>query len=143
MQEVITKYLTDNVKLVKISDHAAANTTAVTSSEVDARGYEGACFFTSFGTAAANNLITVHQGATASSEAASLALKASGTSDEDVIVDIIVNPAYPFLTCVASRGTSTTCESMWVLLYGARTKNQTSALSGTAAVAQFESPALA
>lgn len=143
MQEVITKYLTDNVKLVKISDHTAAGTTAVTSSEVDARGYEGACFFTSFGTAAANNLVTVHQGATASSEAASLALVASGSSDEDVIVDIIVNPAYPFMTFVASRGTSSTCESMWVILYGARTKNQSSDLTGTANVAQFDAPALA
>jgi len=143
MQEVICGYLTDNVKLVKIKDHTAAGTATLTSSEVDARGYSRALFFTSFGTAAANNLITVHQGAAASGEAASVALKASGTSDEDVMVDIRVNPAYPFLTLVASCGTSTTCESMWVLLYNAREKNQSSTLSGTAIVAQFDSPALA
>lgn len=143
MQEVISKYLTDNVKFVKIYNHTTAGTSTLTSDEVDARGYSGACFFTSYGTAAANNLVTVHQSATTGTEAASLALKASGTSDEDVIVDIIVNPAYPFLKLVASVGTSSTVESMWVVLYGARVKSVSSALSGTAAVAQFDQPALA
>jgi hypothetical protein len=143
MQEVITKYLTDNVKFVKIYNHTAAGTSTLTSDEVDARGYEGACFFTSFGTANAGNLITVHQSATTGTEAASLAHIESGTSDEDTIVDIIVNPSYPFLKLVATVGSSSTVESMWVVLYGSRFKSVTSMLSGTAIVAQFDQPALA
>jgi hypothetical protein len=133
MQEVITKYLTDNVKFVKIYNHTAAGTSTLTSDEVDARGYEGACFFTSFGTANAGNLITVHQSATTGTEAASLAHIESGTSDEDTIVDMLV----------ATVGSSSTVESMWVVLYGSRFKSVTSTLSGTAIVAQFDQPALA
>lgn len=143
MQEVIAKFITDNVKLVKIADHTTAGTSDVVSAEVDARGYSGAVFFTSYSVANANNICTVWQSATSGAEAASLALKTSGSSDEDVIIDIIVNPLYPYLKLTAARGTSSTCESQWVLLYGARTKNQTSALTGTAAVAQFDQPALA
>ena len=141
--DVIAKYLTDDVKFVKIYDHTAAGTSTLTSAEVDARGYCGACFFTSYGTANSGNLITVHQSAATGGEAASVALKTSGSSDEDVIVDIVVNPDYPFLKLVATVGSSSTVESMWVILYGAREKNQTSTLSGTAIVAQFDSPALA
>jgi hypothetical protein len=143
MQEVICGALLNNAKLVKIKDHTAAGTSTLTSSEVDCRGYSRVLLFTSFGTAAANNLITMHQGATASGEAASVALKASGTSDEDVFLDVRLNPLYPFITLVATCGTSTTCESMWALLYNARTKDQTSILSGTAIGAFFDSPALA
>lgn len=141
--DVISKFLSDDVKLVKIKDHTAAGTSPLTSSEVDGRGYCGAMFFTSFGTANAGNFITVRQGATTGTQAASVAHIESGTSDEDVVVDITINPAYPFLDLYATVGSSSTVESMWCLLYGARNKPLTSTLSGTAIVAQFESPALA
>ncbi len=137
MSEVLSGFLTDNCKLAKIADHAAANTTDVTSAELDMAGFEGVVFFTSFGTAAANNLITVHGCATSGgSFAATTALVASGTSDEDVILDVRA-PSTRYLKLVASRGTSTTCESMWALQYNARSKSQSSDLSGTANVAQF------
>ena len=140
--DVIAKYLTEDAKFLKIKDHSAAGTSTITSDEVDGRGYCAACFFTSFGTANAGNLITVHHSATTGAEAASVAHIESGTSDEDCIVDIVINPAYPFLKLVATVGSSSTVESMWCILYGARSKSQTSTLSGTAIVAQFESPAL-
>lgn len=143
MQEVIAKFLTDNVKITKLADHSAANTTAITSAELDMAGFEGVVFVSSFGTAAANNVFTLHQSVAPAGEAASVALIASGTSDEDVILDVQWNPAYRYAKVVATRGTSSTIESMWAIQYGARSKSQSSALSGTAAVGQFSSPALA
>ena len=142
MQDIIAKYLTSNLKITKLADHAAANTTDVTSAELDMAGFDGVVFLTSFGTAAANNLVTVHAAATSGAEAATTTTCGSGTSDEDVIVDVI-NPGYRFLKLVASRGTSSTLESIWAVQYGARAKNQSSDVSGTSNVAQAEGLTLA
>jgi hypothetical protein len=135
MSDVIAKYLTDNVKITKLADHSAANTTDITSAELDMAGFEGVVLVTSFGTAAANNLVTVHGSDTAAGEAATTTTCGSGTSDEDVIVDLI-RPSFRYLKLVASRGTSSTLESIWAIQYGARAKNQTSDVSGTSNVTQ-------
>lgn len=140
--EVLSGYLSENVRVTKLQDHTAAGTSTVTSDELDMAGYDSVMFVTSFGTAAANNLVTVHQGAVSGSVAASVALLASGTSDEDVILDV-QHPLYRYLKLVATRGTSSTLESIWAIQYNARSKPVTNAVSGTGAVAQFNSPALA
>lgn len=137
MADVIAKYLSDNVKITKLADHSTANTTDVTSAELDMAGFEGVVFVSSFGTAAANNLVTVHGSATSGAEAATTTTCGSGTSDEDVIVDVF-RPSFRYLKLVASRGTSSTLESIWAIQYGPRTKSQTSDISGTANVAQAE-----
>lgn len=143
--EVVTGWITDNCKAVKIKDHQAAGTSDITSDEVDARGFSRAVFRTSFSAAADNNLITVHQSATSGGEAASVAHVHTATSGsyEDLILEIAVHPDYPFLKLVASVGTSSTVESMWCDLWGARTKNQTSVVATTLNVATFDQPALA
>lgn len=135
MNEVIAKYLSDNVKITKLADHSAANTTDVTSAELDMVGFEGVVFLTSFGSAAANNLVTVHGSNTSGAEAATTTTCGSGTSDEDVIVDVM-RPSFRYLKLVASRGTSSTLESIWAIQYGARSKSQTSDVSGTSNVSQ-------
>jgi len=142
MSEIINGYLSENVKITKLADHSAANTTDVTSAELDMAGFKHVMFCTSFGTAAANNLITMHQSDAASGEAASVALLTSGTTDEDVILDV-KNVAYRYLKLVASRGTSSTLESIWAVQYGSDDKAVDNSTAGTINVATFNAPALA
>lgn len=134
-------YLSDDVKITKIADHSTAATSDVTSAEIDMLGYDGVLFLTSFGTAAANNLVTLHDAATTGAEAATVALKASGTSDEDVVLDVL-HPKR-FCKLVASRGTSSTLESIWAIQYRGRARAVANAVSGTLAIAKFDSPAAA
>jgi hypothetical protein len=142
MQDVISKYLTNNVKITKLADHTAAGTDPVTSAELDMAGFEGVVFLTSYGTANSANLVTVHASNTSGGEAATTTVCSSGSSDEDIIVDVI-NPGYRYLKLVATVGSSSTVESMWAIQYGARTKNQSSDTTGTSNVAQAEGLALA
>jgi hypothetical protein len=140
--EILNGYLSENVKITKLADHSTAATSDVTSSELDMDGYSHVAFITSFGTAAANNLITMHQADAASGEAASVALLTTGTSDEDVVLDV-KNVRYRYLKLVATRGTSSTLESIWAIQYGARDKSVDNSTSGTINTATFNAPALA
>jgi hypothetical protein len=130
------------LKITKIRDYAGAGTSTLTSDEIDMTGFEGVIFLTSYGTAAANNLVTMHGSDTSGGEAATVALKTSGTSDEDVVLDVF-RPIHRYAKLVASVGTSSTVESMWAIQYGATKKDVVSVLSGTLAHGTFISPALA
>lgn len=134
-------YLSQDIKITKLQDHTTAGTSTVTSDELDMVGYDGVLFITSFGTAASGNLVTLHDSDTTGTEAATVALKTSGTSDEDVVLDVL-NPRR-FCKLVATRGTSSTLESIWAIQYKARSKAVTNALSGTLAIATFTKPAAA
>ena len=134
-------YLTDDIKITKVKDHSTAATDAVTSDELDMAGYDGVLFVTSFGTANSGNLVTLHDGATSGGEAATVALITSGSSDEDVILDVR-NPRR-YVQLVATRGASSTLESIWAIQYRTRALPVTNALTGTRAVAQFTAPAAA
>lgn len=127
-------YITDNISLIKIQDHTAAGTSTVTSSAVDMQGYDGALFFTSFGTAASNNTVKLQQSSDdgGSDDYTDLTGTSvtSGSSDEDVWIDY-TRPGKRYLKFIASRGTSSTLESMWVLLYHARTGAINNSTTGT------------
>lgn len=140
--EILNGFLSENVKPTKLADHTTAGTSTVTSAELDMAGYKHVMFVTSFGTAASGNTITVHEGSVSGTVAASVATLTSGTSDEDVILDV-KNSAYRFLTLVAARGTSSTLESIWAVQYGAEDKPVDNSTSGTINVATFDAPALA
>jgi hypothetical protein len=130
-------------KLVKVQDHTAAGTTPVTSDIIDTQGYEGAFFFTSFGTAAANNNLKAQQGAASDlSDAADLegSAVASGTSDEDVWIEVY-RPRERYLRVVGTRGTSSTLESIWCILYNPRVLPVSNILSGTIVGEKNVSPA--
>lgn len=120
-------------KFVKIKDHSADSTAAVTSDIIDLSGYTGAVFFTSFGTANATNSIKVQGNASNTTdgmedlEGTSLA---SGSSDEDVIVELH-KPQYRYLQVVATRGASSTLESVWAYLYGSSSNSSQNTTSGT------------
>lgn len=130
------------VKLVKVADHSAASTADVTSSIVDTAGYDGAVFFTSFGTANATNTIKVQQN-TANQTTGMADLEgtsvASGSSDEDVIVEIH-KPQERYLQVVASRGASSTLESIWCALYGKGGNISANSVSGTQVAELHPSP---
>lgn len=131
-------------KLIKIADHSTAATSAVTSIAVDTAGYDGALFFSSFGTAAADNTVKVQQSSDDGSTDAYSDLEgtsvSSSTSDEDVWVDVF-RPTKRYLKFVAARGTSSTLESMWVQLYNPRTMPVDNTTSGTITGEVFATPA--
>lgn len=134
--------LSNHVKLTKVADHTAAGTTAVNSTGIDMAGYEGVLFITSFGTAATDNTVNAAQGDTLGGTYDDLAATsvASGTSDEDVWVDVY-RPRDRFVRLEAARGTSSTLESIWAIQYGARKQPQDNTISGTIIGEAHVSPA--
>ena len=126
--------LSNQAKFTKLADHTAAATTDVTSSSLDMLGFEGVAFLTSFGTAAANNTVKVQQsdddGSTDAYSDIAGSSVASGTSDEDVFIDIY-RPTKRYLKVIGLRGTSSTFESIWAIQYGPRTLPVVNSVSGT------------
>ena len=141
---VISGFLSDAVKLTKIKDHSTAATSEVSSDSVDMLGYDGALFFSSFGTADATNSLKLQQSSDDASTDAYSDLEgtsvASGTSDEDVWIDI-TQPGKRYLKLIATRGASSTLESMWVIQYKARALPVDNTTSGTIVGEQFNGPA--
>lgn len=134
--------LSSRVKITKVADHSTAATSAVESTGVDMAGYEGVLFVTSFGTAAANNTIKAAQGADNSADWEDLTgtSVASGTSDEDVWVDVF-RPRDRYVRVEIARGTSSTLESIWAIQYGARTAPVDNTTSGTIIGEAHQEPA--
>lgn len=133
----------NKTRLIKVADHTAAGTSDVTSSIVDTAGYEGVVFITSVSTANATNTIKVQQNtANQTTGMADLAgtSVSSGTTDEDLVVEIH-KPQERYLQVVVARGASTTCESIWAILYGGTTSASTTGVAGTAAAELHVSPA--
>ncbi len=109
--------LSEYTKLTKVKDYSSADTTDVTSASVDMTGYRGVMFLTSYGTAAADNLMHVEQSADDSSFADLTGTELGvSTSDEDQWVDVHT-PGDRYVRVVAERGTSSTLESIWALQY--------------------------
>lgn len=138
-------FLSDRVKFIKVKDHSADGTSAVNSDGVDMNqdgGYEGVIFLTSFGTAAAGNTMNAAQGADNSSDWVDLTGTSvtSGTSDEDVWLDIY-KPTDRYVRAEIARGTSSTLESIWAILYNPRSTPVDNTTSGTIAGEAHISPA--
>lgn len=130
----ITSLLAGPVKAVKVQDHSSAATSAVNSTSVDTAGFEGVTFLSSFGTAAAGNTIKLQQSsddgdADDFSDIAGTSVS-SGTSDEDVWVELY-RPTKRYVRAVFARGTSSTLESVWAFLWGARQEPVSNVVSGT------------
>ena len=139
--------LNEEIKLIKVSDVAAADTTSINSSGVDlsqSGGWDGVMFLVSFGTGATGNLIFAEQSSDDGSADAYTALKGSalvpGSSDEDQWLDIF-RPQEQWVRCVADRGTSSTIENMWAILYRGRSKPYSNITSGTIIGKAHVSPA--
>ena len=125
--------LSSNCKFTKVQDHTTAGTGAVNSDSVDMSGYEGVLFITSFGTAATDNTIEGAQSANDSNWNDLIGSQVvPGASDEDVWLDIY-KPIDRYMRCEIARGTSTTCESIWAIQYGARKGAVDNTTTGTIA----------
>lgn len=136
--------LSNGVKIVKVQDHTTAGTSTVTSDAVDTAGYEGCMFITSLGTAAANNTAKAQQSSDDGSTDSYADLEgtsvASGSSDEDVWVDVY-KPRERYLKLVVARGTSSTLESIYAILYGPRVMPVDNTTTGTIVGEAHVSPA--
>lgn len=133
----------NKTKWIKIADHTANGTSDVTSSIVDTAGFQGVVFATSLSTANATNTIKVQQNtANQTTGMADLAGTSvtSGTSDEDLIVEVH-KPLERYLQVVVARGLSTTCESIWAVLYEGDAGTAATGVSGTAAAELHVTPA--
>lgn len=119
--------------ITKVRDHTTAATTNLVTAIVDMAGYEGIAFITSVGTAGASNSIKVMQddaNATAGMADLEGTLVGVSTSDEDLWVDVF-RPAKRYVQAKIVRTTSTTCESVWAVQYGAKSKPTDNTTAGT------------
>jgi len=97
-------------------------------------GYRGVLFFSSYGTAAANNL--PHAECSSDDGSSDTFADLTGTevgvstSDEDVWLDII-QPPEQYVRTVWARGTSSTLGDIWALQYGARSLVVDNTTAGT------------
>lgn len=137
--------LSSLVKLTKVADHTAAGTTDVESAILDMSGFEGVMFFTSFGTAAADNLLKVQQDdANAAGGMADLlgtsVVSGASPSNEDVWVDVF-RPTKRYVRCIAVVDTSSTVESIYALQYGPREMPVDNTTSGTITGESHSAPA--
>ena len=129
-------------KPVKVKDHTAAGTSDVTSDIIDTAGFDSVVFLTSVSTANATNSFKVQQNtANQTTGMADLAGSSvsSGTSDEDLLIEV-AKPQERYLQVVVSRGASTTCESIWAILYHGQTNLAANIVSGTSIAEQSQVP---
>lgn len=124
---LLNGFLTEQVKITKVADAATAATSDVTGTGVDMQDWDGVVFFTSFGTAAADNLLHVEESSDNGSSDAYTDVEGSevgaGASDEDQFVDILRHGSggtARYLRPVALRGTSSTCGDIWAIQYRGR-----------------------
>jgi len=134
----------ENVKILKIQDHTTAATSAVTSDTIDTQGYGGVFILSSFGTAASGNTVKAqYSDDDAVTDAYSDVVgtsTTSGTSDEDVWIEI-KRPAKRYVKAVFARGTSSTLESVWAILYNPTNVPVDNTTSGTIAGEAHVQPA--
>lgn len=140
-------FLSERIKIIKVEDHTTAGTSAVESAGVDmdqSGGFGGVMFITSVGTPASNNTVN----AQASDDDGSAddygditgTSVTSGSSDEEVYVDV-KHPPKRWVRLEAARGTSTTLESIWAILYDPRSEPVDNTTSGTIAGEAHLAPA--
>ncbi len=138
LAEVLAGYLSDNCKVIQGLAAVAGGTSSQSSSAIDMTGYAHACIIAVVGTPAANNTLTLENGAT-STTAATLATTNDATKTP-LVLDV-QNVPLQYIKATIARGTSTTIDQVIVILYGARTKAATQPT--TVKVATFNGPALA
>lgn len=139
MQDIIAGYFSDNVAIDQCIAATAGGTSTITSAEFDMLGYDSALVIAVFGTPAAGNTVTLHNSATASGEAATVATTNHATKTP-LVLDV-QNVALRYIKVACVRGTSSTIDQVILIRYNARTKPITQ--TTTVQVAQFNAPALA
>jgi hypothetical protein len=136
--EILEGYATDNFKVIQGLAAVANGTSSQSSSAIDMSGYAHALIIATVGTPAANNTLTLENGAT-STTAATVATTNDATKTP-LVLDV-QNVPLQYIKATIARGTSTTIDQVIVILYGARAKAVTQPT--TVKVATFNAPALA
>lgn len=137
-------FLSEEVKIIKVADAAGAGTSDVTGTAVDMKGYDGVIFLASYGTAAANNLMHAEQSsdngsADAFTDIAGSEMNLEGASDEDQVLDIL-QPQERYVRVIAQRGTSSTLENIWAVLYKSKSVPQDNTDAGTIVTQRLLAP---
>lgn len=140
--------LTENFRITKVKDPTTAGTSDVTSDSVDMAadgGWDNVAFLTSYGTAAANNLMHAESSsddgdADTFADIAGSELDLAGASDEDQIIDI-AHPPERYVRVVAQCGTSTTVGDIWAIQYNGKKLPISPDITGTIQVQQLVAPA--
>ena len=137
-------FLSERVKITKVLDAVGAGTSATNTASVDMAGYDGVVFITSFGTAAANNVMKAQQSSddAIADDFSDLEGTATGpgASDEDQWGDVLKAPKR-YVRAVITPGTSSTIENCWAIQYGAQSIPTDNTTSGTIYGEGFVSPA--
>lgn len=111
--------LSKHVKVIKISATVASGTTDVNGAVVDTQGFDGVVFLASLGTAANNNGVKAQQGQQSNlGDAADLAgskVLSDGTQT-DLLLEVH-KPMERYVRPVVVRGTASTVEAIWAILY--------------------------
>lgn len=111
----------NSLKISKVENYTSANTTTITGSTVDMKGFDSCVFAVVFGTYhATNNYIKVQQGDESdASDAADLeGSKLVSESNNGIVAVEIYKPLKRYLTPLFVRGTSSTLENAYALQSG-------------------------
>ena len=139
---MIDKLLSNGAAILQAAATTAAGTTEVDGAEIDMSAYEGVLFVVKFGTAAADNTISLQQTDTTTSYSADIAgsLITPGASDEIVWVDLY-RPTSRYVRVQVQRGTSSTLDWAVAIRYGSHKGPVDNTTSGTIYGETLVSPA--
>ncbi len=139
--------LNEEIKLIRVGGVTSAGTSTISATGIDLStfgGWDGIFMFASFGTAASDNLLHAEQspddGTEAYADLLASQVSAGGGSNEQQWVDIF-RPQEKWVRAVADRGTSTTIEAIWAILYRGRSKPYSNIIVGTINGIALVSPA--
>ena len=103
-------------KITKVLDYAGAATATTTTDGVDMLGWEDVVFLTSFGVAAANNLVHLEQGADNSADWTDIANSETGdASSEDIVLGIKSHIGDRYVRVSITTGTSSAVGDVWAI----------------------------
>lgn len=141
----MNQFLSQLIGIKRVKAHTAAGTSTITSDSVDlqSEGADAVLFLTSFGTPAADNILKAQQSADAfAADTADITGGAvvPGASDDTEFSDII-SPSKRYTRASCARGTSSTLETIYALLYRKRELPVNNTVSGTIAGVTVNQPA--
>lgn len=120
-------------RYTSVSSYESANTTDVTTSEIDMKGYDSVLFIALYGTAASDNTPHLEQDTvTGMGSAADLAGTEVGVGSSDELVWVeVINPEERFIRAVFERGTSSDLGPILAIRSGGRDFPEDNTVAGT------------
>ena len=135
--------LSKRIKITKVSDYAAANTTDITTDVIDMQGYDGVVFFTAVAVLHSNNYIKLQEGDAANlSDAADLlGTKVAVTVNKEVVGVDLYKPLKRYVRAYIERGgASTACGEVYAMQYEGRILPEDNETAGTLNIELHISP---